>query len=329
MHLRINIEAVPGRMLVWFLIYSALLSTSIAQRLDTLLPVRPSDHDAPAYISSTRDRVAIRGDFVFVAAGNAGLVVYKFQGHAPPQLLGAYPTGGYVAKVFVEGNRAYVWGPQHGTLAFDVSNPADLRPAAVSPDAIAHAMTTQNAADSSSPSGFAAIAGNRLYVAADNLGVVEIDFEFESAAPTPQGSPAIIQSPGPPRQPMAAATVRLPLSEIHRGIPGVQIQVEKEMTEQATPVETRSSSALPIAVAPELTASFQAGTLTLRVSGKPGQTVRIQRTSDLRGEWEEWQTTVLDEAAVELIDPTAADKDQTSALTRMDPRCAPRMDPPG
>jgi hypothetical protein len=311
MHLRINIAAVLGRALIWGLVYSILLSRSIAQRLDTLLPIRPSDHDAPAYISSTRDRVAIRGDFVFVAAGYAGLVVYKFQGHAPPQLLGAYPIGEYAATVLVDGNRAYICGPQHGTFAFDVSNPADLRPAEVSPDALARAMGARNVADSTSPNGFAAIAGHRLYVAADNLGVVEIDFEFDSAAPTPQGPRAIIQSPRPPREPGATATARLPLSDIHPGIPGVQVQAENEMIQQVKPLTSaHSPAALTVAAGPELTASFQAGTLILRISGTPGQTVRIQRTSDLASEWEDWQTTVLDEAAVELIDATSADNDQ-------------------
>jgi hypothetical protein len=308
MHLRINIAAVLGRALIWGLVYSILLSRSIAQHLDTLLPIRPSDHDAPAYISSSRDRVAIRGDVVFVAAGDAGLVVYKFQGHAPPQLLGAYPIGEYATTVLADGNRAYVWGPQHDTFAFDVSNPADLRPAEVSPDALARAMGARNVADSTSPNGFAAIAGHWLYVAADNLGVVEIDFEFDSAVPTPQGPRTIIQSPRPPREPGAGATARLPLRDIH---PGVQVQAENEMIQQVKRLTgANSSAALTIAAGPELTASFQAGPLTLRISGTPGQTVRIQRTSDLTGEWEDWQTTVLDEAGVEIIDATSADNHQ-------------------
>src|SRR5258708_35556558 len=121
--------------------YSMLLSTCLAQRIDTFLmaPNKPSAHDDPAYISSVGHRVAVRGDVVYVADGYAGLGVYKLGGPGSPRFLGGYPTGEYTRSVWVDGERAYTSDSLNGTVVFDLSDPTKLRQVAwsdVSQDAM-------------------------------------------------------------------------------------------------------------------------------------------------------------------------------------------------
>ena len=83
----------------WVLAIGLIQSQCLAQGLDTFLvaPNKPSARDAPAYISSVNHRVAIRGDYVYLADGYAGLGVYSLSDRPNPRLVGEYPTGEYAA----------------------------------------------------------------------------------------------------------------------------------------------------------------------------------------------------------------------------------------
>ena len=74
----------------------ALLSSLKAQEVETFLLQRVSrpGNDAPAYVSAVNQRVAIHGDYVYVADGTEGLAVYQLTGGSEARLVGEDKTGG-------------------------------------------------------------------------------------------------------------------------------------------------------------------------------------------------------------------------------------------
>jgi LVIVD repeat len=314
MESRTNIKALFHLKRAWLVAYSTFLSTCLAQRIDTLLipPNQPSAHDAPAYISSVAHRVAVAGDFVYLADGYAGLGVYKLKlgGPESARLIGEYLTGEYTHTVRVDGDWAYALDSLNGIVVFDVRDPMKLRRLAdASPEAMARAFRDDVGSDSGGVKGVAAMVENRVYIARQDLGVAVIEMRSPRDMPPPPFRHSIIQNAAVPMDHSLNANVQVPLSEVHPPPVSAQMLIGAASGDDYTaiPAETNfRASAAP----PELTAHFEAGILILRLSGSPGQTLHVQRSSSVTGEWKDWQTITLGEVPTELTDEEAASADQ-------------------
>lgn len=117
--------------------------------------------------------VAVAGDYAYVAAGQAGLVVVDVSDLQAPRIVGTANTPGNANDVRVSGSFAYVADGDRGLQIVDVSNPAAPR--------IAGSVDTRGTATD------LAVRGSLVYVADGPLGVQVID-AANPEAPALRGS---------------------------------------------------------------------------------------------------------------------------------------------
>jgi hypothetical protein len=127
-------------------------------------PMPLSSISIPGYANSVR----LRGDYAFVAAGDAGLQILDVSDRTAPFIAGALDTNGNANDVKVVANTAYVADGPAGLQIIDITHPA-------SPVLLG---TVDTPGDAQS----VAIAGNRAYVAdGDSFGLQIIDISNLSA----------------------------------------------------------------------------------------------------------------------------------------------------
>jgi uncharacterized secreted protein with C-terminal beta-propeller domain len=79
----------------------------------------------PAYSRGEAMAVAVQGDYAYVAAVGAGLIVIDIHDPANPQRVGGYDTSGEAYGVAVAGNYAYVADGDAGLQVIDIREPAN------------------------------------------------------------------------------------------------------------------------------------------------------------------------------------------------------------
>ncbi len=99
----------------------------------------PTEADTVGSLTSP-GKVAVSGNFAYVARGSSGLRIYDVTNPATPVAVGHSTNdfGGSAADVAVSGNYAYVANGADGLRVFDVSNPAapfNVGPSGLSPGA--------------------------------------------------------------------------------------------------------------------------------------------------------------------------------------------------
>jgi hypothetical protein len=122
--------------------------------------------------------VDVNGNYVYVAAGSAGLQVVDVINRAVPRIVGSYDSAGDANKVKIVGNIAYLADGLAGLQIIDVSDPT--RPA------------TLGGLDTSGNALGIAVFGNRAYVADGDSGLAIIDVS-NPAVPIILGS---VDTPG-------------------------------------------------------------------------------------------------------------------------------------
>ena len=298
--------------LVCVLCYGAVLTACLAQMDTFLISARkPGGNDCPAYISSVGERVAVRGDVVYVADGYAGLGVYELSAPEHARLLGSYRTGGFARSVRLDGQYARVWDSVTGNVTFDVSVPERLLsvPSAELPQSSAVGpFRRQNLNGGESTSVVAAIVENRLLIARDDLGVVTIDLHGPSDESPLPARPSVDNFKVVPSALPVSQTVRVTSIQVQDPISELPIAVDP-LSVSSSVVEDRVVLTRPAAPL-RINVTLGLDALTIHVHGMSGQTVRVQRTRNLLDEWEDWATMTLDDAPAELADPDGAAADR-------------------
>ncbi len=142
--------------------------------VEAFAPQALSFVNLPGYGNS----VDVSGDFAYVAAGSAGLVVVDVATRSTPVVAGAVDTPGNGNDVKVVGTRAYLADGAGGLRIFDLSDPA-------SPALLGAAATAGAAKD-------LAVQGGRVYVAVGPAGL-EI---FDVSDPTSPALLGAVDTPG-------------------------------------------------------------------------------------------------------------------------------------
>jgi hypothetical protein len=271
--------------------------------------IKGSVNDAPSYVSTVDHRVAIRGDFVYVADGYTGLSVYQLGLGGAAPLVGEYHTGKYARNVRADAEFVYVddYSPQ-GMTVLDARNPMQLRAMASSEmpkDTRERFRRAEAEAADAGKKAVAAIVEDRLYIARQDVGVIVILLRGARNGP-PIGNVDFLK--GGTQRTAAVARVEkttsstaanqsLPLAPEALG-PSAQSDGAVPNSPQAPAVQNN-----PLNLEVDL-----AGTvLRLRAWAVPGQTIRIQRSAGLRGPWVDWTSGLMRVDSVEFYDsPTQA-----------------------
>ncbi|NOZ07892.1 MAG: hypothetical protein GXO91_03310 [FCB group bacterium] len=102
-----------------------------AAHTDGVLFFDVSDPGNAQYLSQAATEnawsVAVRDHLVYVANGNAGLVIIDYNTATDPQILGIYPTSGGAKDVRLAGDMAYLAVGNSGVDLFDISDPANAQ----------------------------------------------------------------------------------------------------------------------------------------------------------------------------------------------------------
>jgi len=156
-----------------------------------------------------------------------------------------------------------------------------------------------------------ALVENRVYIAREDLGVVMIELESPmNPLPWLAGRPTVHAQVFGPGSRAASSTLQIRLSDIDWTPSTAQAKRGQEISMGYT---TASASIVPdsSATAPELAARLEAGMVVIRISGLPGQIVRVQRGPGLADEWTTFQTLTLGETFIELTEQIEDGADQS------------------
>lgn len=132
-------------------------SATVPVNVTSFSPTALSFLAIPGYANG----VDVSGDFVYVAAGQAGLVVVDAGNLTAPRIAGTADTPGNANDVKVSGGFAYVVDGRNGLVVVDVRDPAH-------PAIAGHAALPGTATD-------LALNGGRVYVAAGEAGLQIVD----------------------------------------------------------------------------------------------------------------------------------------------------------
>jgi hypothetical protein len=101
----------------WIFVVLVLISSALFAHQLTLTKV--GEWGTGAY-----NKVFVKGNYAYCAAGYAGLDIINIANPAKPQKVGNYETPGYTYDVTVKGNYAYAADGQMGLQVIDISSPA-------------------------------------------------------------------------------------------------------------------------------------------------------------------------------------------------------------
>ena len=90
--------------------------------IDVSVPATPSEIWS-RYVSSNCEGMTTQGNYVFVACGQSGLVVFHVADPTNPALVGYYRTGDYSMGVAVSGNQVYVGDDASGVFSLEFTPP--------------------------------------------------------------------------------------------------------------------------------------------------------------------------------------------------------------
>jgi hypothetical protein len=269
-------------------------------------------------------RLAVVGDLVYVADGYLGLAIYDVHNPAAPRQVCAYPTHGAAVAVQVVGNNAWV-STLAGRLTFDVSDPAhpqQIDPVSSSQDRVEDTnrkrldnVKLAHAVEYSHTGGpIAAVVGDRLYISRDD-GVVVLELHGSRLPSLPAvasrlgADPISTEAWLPNRSAAQESSMEARAQDAPAANP-MEASMPMAKEEGFVPIEQPLHLAPPSLQPITMTGFIESGTFRLSVSGLPGHVVRVQRSSSVAGGWEEWQTTKLGDAPIELTDEQAAGADQ-------------------
>jgi hypothetical protein len=92
--------------------------------VDTTDPGHPVELGRTPLLPEVVEDVQVAGDFAYVAAGRAGLLLFSVADTAHPVLLSSYDTSSYAYSLDVDGDTVYVADGWGGLLVFSVANRA-------------------------------------------------------------------------------------------------------------------------------------------------------------------------------------------------------------
>lgn len=78
-------------------------------------------------LESTPSKVAIAGNYAYLACGNSGVLIFDISNPESPKKVGAYRPYGWTSDVTVSGSYAYVAAEEGGLCILDVSDPGNVR----------------------------------------------------------------------------------------------------------------------------------------------------------------------------------------------------------
>jgi len=70
--------------------------------------------------------VAVKGNYMYIAAGNRGIQVYNISDEANPVLVSRFLSTTFTSDILIEGDIAFVTDAGEGVVAVDISDPANL-----------------------------------------------------------------------------------------------------------------------------------------------------------------------------------------------------------
>ena len=114
----------------------------------------------PGYPRGPATDVQVDGNLAYIAAGNAGLVIYDFSDPAAPRRLGGYDTKEWASGIALSGNLVFLACGAEGVHIVDVSNPA--------------APVRVGRFESSRYANSIAVVGSYAYVAGNGLVVIDV-----------------------------------------------------------------------------------------------------------------------------------------------------------
>jgi hypothetical protein len=91
--------------------------------LDVTDPADPRLVGQTGVLPAVVQDIDVAGEYAYVAAGEAGLLIIDVSDPAQPKTVGAYAPPGSAGSVYVSGNRVYVAAGEAGLRIVDVSNP--------------------------------------------------------------------------------------------------------------------------------------------------------------------------------------------------------------
>jgi hypothetical protein len=270
-----------------------------------------SRQDGPAFISAVRDRVAVAGDYVYVADGYAGLGVYRLGRNESVELIGSYETGEYATGVRLKGAHAYVFDTRNGQVAYDIREPKALRQLSAA-ETMGAALADGSDRQAPDANYVAALVDDRIYIARADLGVAVIETRSPKGLPPPPFRKVIVYSPtGADLLKTEGIELRTAvISRISKAEPepDVPVSEDKASPESLLVTPTAGLAAPQPALIPAaplvltLTASWEDGAVKLQISGPSGQAIRLQRSSNMAGAWEDWKTITLGDAPSEVLE---------------------------
>jgi len=77
--------------------------------------------------------IAVKGDYVYIAGGEAGIFVIDVSQSASPKGVARYGSGGNIVSLHLEGQNLYAADTEKGLLVVDIANVPLLRPAGCCP----------------------------------------------------------------------------------------------------------------------------------------------------------------------------------------------------
>jgi hypothetical protein len=104
----------------WVFVVLVLISSALFAHQFTLTKV--GEWGTGAY-----NKVFVKGNYAYCAAGYAGLDIINIANPAKPQKVGNYDTPGNASDVFISGNYAYVADSESGLQVIDISSPSSLK----------------------------------------------------------------------------------------------------------------------------------------------------------------------------------------------------------
>lgn len=239
-------------------------------------------------------RIALFGNTMYVASGD--LRIYDITDPAHPRQMSIFVTEAPAFSVRLSAKRASV-STRNGLVHLDVTDPARPKPA--DPPEMLKPELDENVPVEPD---IVAVVGNRGYISRSN-GIVEIELPDLQLPPLPliaHKEFADHISAVPSNAKAAGWDSRVASSSVDTAAgseaPGFMPAPKDSLLVQPLVAAEYQFAAEPLAIA----ARFDAGVWRLTVSGPRGQTVRVQRSSSITGDWIDWRTVTLAEPWMEL-----------------------------
>ncbi|MCW5560239.1 MAG: hypothetical protein KIT22_20665, partial [Verrucomicrobiae bacterium] len=278
--------------------------------LDVANPASPQLTGRYATLADVQD-MAFAGSLGCLALGAEGIELVDFANPAAPEYIGGIATGGFARGVALSNRQAYVADGSAGLVVLDVSDPSE--------------PLWQGAYDTAGFASGVAVAGNYAYVADDSAGLQIIDV----SDPANPARVAGLDTEGF----AVSVSVAGDVVSVADGAAGLALI---NVSDPASPERIGGSSGYTIhGVTPfgnlvlaaagadgllifELVAStatlkpleYSSAGFRFTVSGKPGQSARVQRSDDL-AHWSDWQTVTLTDTPTEISDSSVNDSANT------------------